>query len=165
MKHVVQLTMPARPEFLILARLALTGIARTTPALDDVTLADLKLAVTEACGNAARHAYDGEAGPVHIQYTLEEGHIEIVVADEGTGRDLPADAPTDHLLMLKDGLVESGMGLSIIRAIVDETEIESRTNGQQGAVVTMRKRLATPGPEDSPRGDSQSSLPERMPPE
>ncbi len=56
--QVVRLTFPARAEYLLLARLTLSGLARKLP-LDDELLADLKLAVTEACGNAVRHAYPG----------------------------------------------------------------------------------------------------------
>ena len=51
-------SMPAKAEYLILARLALAGIAREVP-MSEPALADLKLAVTEACGNAVRHAYAG----------------------------------------------------------------------------------------------------------
>jgi len=40
------LVFPARPEYLLLARLALTGVARLAP-VDEEALADLRLAVTE----------------------------------------------------------------------------------------------------------------------
>ena len=56
--QVVRLDFPAKADYLLLARLALSGLARTLT-LDEEDLADLKLAVTEACGNAVRHAYDG----------------------------------------------------------------------------------------------------------
>ena len=51
---VITLAIPARTEYLILARLALAGIGHEVP-IEQATLADLKLAVTEACGNAVRH--------------------------------------------------------------------------------------------------------------
>ena len=54
---VVRLSFPAKPDYLLLARLALAGVARSLPVGPEL-LADLKLAVTEACGNAVRHAYD-----------------------------------------------------------------------------------------------------------
>ena len=43
----VSLTIPARPDYLVLARLALSAVCRLTP-LHDEDVADLKLAVTEA---------------------------------------------------------------------------------------------------------------------
>ena len=55
------LVFPARAEYLLLARLALTGVARLGLA-DEETLSDLRLAVTEAAANACRHAYQGDVG-------------------------------------------------------------------------------------------------------
>lgn len=133
---VVTLTIPARSEYLILARLALAGIARQVP-MSETLLADLKLAVTEACGNAVRHATPVEGGVVRVRFQVEADLIEIEVQDEGTdgiragnGADPPDGA-----------LVESGMGLAIIRAIVDELEIDGPVDGS-GTVVRMRKQLA-----------------------
>ena len=59
----VRLTFPAKAEYLLLARLALVR-SRAQHAIDSELLADLKLAMTEACGNAVRHAYRDEDGTV-----------------------------------------------------------------------------------------------------
>jgi serine/threonine-protein kinase RsbW len=133
----VRLTMPAKAEYLILARLALAGLARERH-IPEEALADLKLAVTEACGNACRHAYPGGEGMVRVVYDLGPDAIEITVEDDGAGvelEELPADPFGD------DELVESGMGLAIIRAVVDEVSVEER-RGATGTLVRMRKRLA-----------------------
>jgi serine/threonine-protein kinase RsbW len=132
-RDLVTLVIPARTEYLIVARLALAGIARGTP-IDDGALADLKLAVTEACGNAIRHAQPTDHGVVKVDFDLDDGTIEIRVADAGPGiRALPDDEP--------DELAESGMGIAIIRALVDDFEIRDGDSGR-GTVVRMRKRLA-----------------------
>jgi serine/threonine-protein kinase RsbW len=137
----VRLTMPARAEYLILARLALAGIAREV-AMSEATLADLKLAVTEACGNAVRHAYagddSGQAGTVRVVYAVGDDVVEITVEDEGTGvtlEELPMDA------LAEEDPAESGMGLAIIRAVMDELVVRERPGGG-GTLVRMRKRLA-----------------------
>ena len=58
----MQLTIPARAEYIALCRLALSGIGRARPLPEEV-LADLKLALTEAASNSVRHAYaDGGGG-------------------------------------------------------------------------------------------------------
>ena len=133
--NVVLLTMPAKSEYLILARLALAGIARDVP-MGETLLADLKLAVTEACGNAVRHAYASGDGAVRVRFDVEPGHIAIEVADDGKLGSRQADAD------VADGMPpESGMGLAIIRAIVDELEIDDATDST-GTIVRMRKRLA-----------------------
>ena len=46
----VSLTIPARPDYLVLARLALSAVCRLTP-LSPEEVADLKLAITEAAGD------------------------------------------------------------------------------------------------------------------
>jgi serine/threonine-protein kinase RsbW len=133
----VRLTMPARPEYLILARLALAGIAREV-AMSEAVLADLKLAVTEACGNAVRHAYPAENGVVRVVYEVRPDMIEITVEDEGAGVAL-SELPADPLA--EEDLAESGMGLAIIRAVTDELVVRERP-GAQGTLVRMRKRLS-----------------------
>ena len=134
--NVVTLTMPAKTEYLVLARLALAGIARQVP-MDEAVLADLKLAVTEACGNAVRHAHGGTHGVVRVRYEMTGETIEIAVEDEGPG--IPAVVPAAAAPDV-DNLSEGGMGLAIIRAVVDELQIDGREAGP-GTVVRMRKRL------------------------
>jgi serine/threonine-protein kinase RsbW len=63
--RTVRLRIPARAEYVALARLALTGLADIV-SLSEELLADLKLALTEAVSNSVRHAYAGSAGFVSI---------------------------------------------------------------------------------------------------
>ena len=135
--QVVRLTFPARAEYLLLARLTLSGLARELP-WDDELLADLKLAVTEACGNAVRHAYPGAAGDVSLVFAIDDTRLEMTVEDYGEGIQAP-DAPVDEAEELA-GPLESGMGMPIIRAIVDELAVEPGSNGR-GTVVRMVKFL------------------------
>ena len=129
---VVTLAMPARTEYLILARLALAGIAREVP-IDQGTLADLKLAVTEACGNAVRHANPAGDGVVTVRYMIQDDAIEIRVEDDGPGIEpsVPRTLPDVELS-------ESGMGLAIIHALVDEVEIGPGAEGR-GTIVRLRR--------------------------
>jgi len=134
-EHSVRLSFPAKPDYLLLARLALSGIGRMTPVSDEL-LADLKLAITEACGNCVRHAYPDGEGDVLVAFALDGGAIEMIVEDQGIGLDgdLRAASPATG---------ESGMGMSIIRTVVDELEIRPGADGR-GTVVRMTKRLAPP---------------------
>ena len=129
---VVTLAIPARTEYLILARLALAGIAREV-AIDQGTLADLKLAVTEACGNAVRHAHPAGDGVVTVRYTVEHDAIEIRVEDDGPGIEPQAPRALPDV-----ELSESGMGLAIIHALVDQVEIGPGAGGR-GTTVRMRR--------------------------
>jgi serine/threonine-protein kinase RsbW len=120
---VVSLSIPARAEYIVLCRLALTGLARSR-ALEPEVLADLKLALTEACSNSIRHAYDqGRPGTVEVRYELAADRLSVEVVDEGIGFD-PEAASTDE-----GELDEGGLGIAIIRALVDEFSIESDRSG------------------------------------
>jgi len=120
---IVALTVPARAEFIALGRLALTGLARTR-ALSAEIVADLKLALTEACSNSVRHAYDeGREGVVEILYELSDDRIAIQVTDDGSGFD------PQTLERAQEELDEGGLGIAIIRALTDELEIGARPEG------------------------------------
>src|SRR5262249_22233360 len=83
--RVVGLSFPAHSRYLVLARLSIAGIAPVARLPEDV-LADLKLAVTEACANAVRHAYqEDEEGAVRLRLALDDSALTIEVADDGRG--------------------------------------------------------------------------------
>lgn len=120
----VRLTIPAKPEYITLGRLALTALAGVRPVSDE-TLYDLKLALTEACTNSVRHAYEnGREGSVEIVYELQPDRLVIEVGDEGAGFE-PGAEGNGH----GDELEEGGLGIEIIRALADEVEIGPREEG------------------------------------
>jgi serine/threonine-protein kinase RsbW len=134
--RTVRLTIPAKPEYITLCRLALTGLARLHP-LSDELLADLKLALTEATSNSVRHAYPGDGGSVEISYELHGDRLVIEVTDEGEGFD-PADESGNGDL---ENLTEGGLGIAIIRSIADEFEL-SKGPGGRGARLRFVKVLS-----------------------
>ena len=131
--RAVRLTIPAKAEYITLGRLALTGLSRLSP-LGDETLADLKLALTEACSNSVRHAYGDSKGMVEILYELHVDRVAIEVTDDGAGfSDTRAAAEGDDL-------AEGGLGIAIIKAIADEFEAGPR-NGGHGSRLRFVKLL------------------------
>jgi serine/threonine-protein kinase RsbW len=138
--ETVELRMDARPENLVLARLALGGVAARTPLGDDV-VADLKLAVTEACTNAIEHAYAGDPGSneIVVRFALDDGALSVEVQDWGVGFDTEVEPPRDEELEeLRD---HAGVGLMLIRSLTDELTIES---GGAGSTIAFSKRLMPP---------------------
>jgi serine/threonine-protein kinase RsbW len=123
--RTVRLTIPAKPEYITLSRLALAGLSRVRP-LADETLADLKLALTEACSNSVRHAYGDGGGHVEISFELCDDRLIVEVADDGTGFE-PETAGRNG----EDAeLAEGGLGIAIIRSIADEIEIGGGAHGR-----------------------------------
>lgn len=134
----VSLTIPAKAGYLVLARLALSAVCRLTP-LEPAEVADLKLAVTEACSNAMRHGYAGSTGgEIELELVVAHDRLEVVVEDHGAGIALPVPEGPSEL---------GGMGLPIMRAVMDELEIRSTDDGT-GTVVHMTK-LAQEAPENA----------------
>ena len=135
--RTVRLRVPARAEYVALARLALSGLADII-ALPDELLADLKLALTEAVSNSVRHAYAGGAGFVSIAYEVGGDALAVEVVDDGKGFD-PERPPA----LEGEELTEGGLGIAIIRTIADEFELHSRP-GTRGSRLRFVKLLRQP---------------------
>ncbi len=130
----VSLDIPPRPQFVALARLALTALCREHAFSDD-EIADLKLAITEACSNSIKHGYAGEAAldpaaRVNVIYEVGGDRMVIRVRDRGPGFDWQGPAAEE--------LPEGGLGISIIQAVCDEFSV-SRPSDGVGAELTLSK--------------------------
>ena len=132
--RIVRLRIPAKAEYIALARLALTGLTDLA-ALPPEIVADLKLALTEAVSNSVRHAYGESGGFVEIAYELSGSALAIEVVDDGAGFD--PDRPPE---LEGDELSEGGLGIAIIRTIADEFEIQSEA-GARGSRLRFAKQL------------------------
>lgn len=109
----VRLTLPARPENVALVRHVLGALAESL-GLPEHVRADLKLAVTEACTNVVRHAYDDGDGPIEVvvRPSADGDHLEVIVGDRGRG-----------IAGLSPDAQGPGLGLSLISALVDKLEV------------------------------------------
>ena len=121
----VLLTMPARPEGVGVVRQALAGMADALD-FDPTVLADMKMAVTEACTNVVVHAYDEDAGMLEVEMLADENGLTIVVRDHGAGiQPRPARSEAPAL----------GLGLPLIAALSDAFELRGSTG--MGTEVRM----------------------------
>jgi serine/threonine-protein kinase RsbW len=136
----MSLKFPAKPEYLVLGRLALSALARHEP-ISAQNLSDLKLALTEGCSNVVRHAYGGREGSVDVRYELGDEYIAITITDDGVGFDAGRNTMHD-LELLGDG----GLGLAIISAVSDHLEIRPREDGT-GSCIKFVKVLE---PQETP---------------
>lgn len=131
----VKLDIPARPEYVVLGRLALAGMLRSRGYSEDA-VADLKLALTEACSNSVQHAYDDSDGQVHLVFEVHEDRVVVQISDDGAGFDLEAIDCPECAAVPGVRYGESGMGISIIRAVVDEFDARMRPDGGTLLVLT-----------------------------
>lgn len=117
-ESTVRLRIPAKPEYVSLARLALSAVCRITP-LAPADVADLKLAVTEAAAELlgaeqaghARESLNGAGPSLDFTFELAEGRLVVDVRGE------EPRAPANQ---------ESELSRAIVEATVDEWDYAER---------------------------------------
>ena len=115
--ETIKMEITANPAYVSIIRLTTSGIANKVGfCMDDIE--DLKVAVSEACTNAIKHSSDDR---FTIIYTMIENGLTIEIIDNGNGYDTSSINEPDI-----ENLKESGMGLFIIEALMDEVSIESQ---------------------------------------
>jgi serine/threonine-protein kinase RsbW len=139
MDELVTLEMPAKAEYVVLGRLALSGMLLQGEFSSDA-VADLKLALTEACSNSIRHAYGDGEGQICLGFKVADRCLVLTVRDEGAGFDDSEGGAAAYVPGMEGArLSEGGMGLSIIRAVVDDFALERLSEG--GTLLTLTKRF------------------------
>ena len=109
----VSLSIPPKPDYIVLARLALSAICRLTPLQPD-DVADLKLAVSEV---ATERLSGGPEGQVRLSFELEDDRL-VVELEAGA-------VPTGS---------EDALSRAIVEATVDEVTYDESS-------VRLVKRL------------------------
>src|SRR3954454_3236766 len=117
--HTVSLAVPAKPDYVVLARLALSAVCRLSP-LAPEEVADLKLAITEAAtyimgGERRMSARDDDATTApRLTFSFDLGDDALILGVSG------AELPT-----VSDE--ERELSLALIRATVDAHEYADGT--------------------------------------
>jgi anti-anti-sigma factor len=124
------LDVPAIPAVLARVRRAAGGWAAAAGLAPDL-VQDLQLALGEAAGNAAEHAYPGSPTPgllrVHLSQDAD-GSVTAVVSDSGSWRPAPADPG------------HRGRGLAMISALATDVDLDA---GPAGTTIRFRLRPAS----------------------
>ena len=120
--------MSVNPDFVSVIRLTLSGVAsRIGFSLDDIE--DMKVCVSEACTNAIKHSKKDE---FQVKFYVYPDRLNIEVLDDGIGYDVDSLASPD----LKNPKT-SGLGIFIIKTLMDEVEIKSCD--KCGTIIKMTK--------------------------
>ena len=129
-ERAVQLEIPAGAEFVALARLVVSAMAAGETQLSDDRVDDLKIAVSEACTNAIEaHGAADTAERVLVRCRDDDEHLEVLIEDRGAGFD-PSELPEHPPVTDPDRLnFERGLGIPLIRALVDDVEFSSSGQG------------------------------------
>jgi serine/threonine-protein kinase RsbW len=125
----VELRIPAKAEWVAVARLAVSAVANRLPfTLEE--LEDLKLALAEACTNCIAHT-DGDDA-IDITFDTSTDEVRITVRDHRRGK------PESLGAHLYDERTE-GLGIYIIQSLMDA--VEYRVDARTGTELVMIKRV------------------------
>jgi len=131
----VILTVPCRAEYVALGRLAVGAIG-AREGIDEETVADLKVAVTEACACfvicAADESLDDVPPVLKIDFRVEPATWVITVSNPDQKARIRSDS-------FCEPLSEGGLGLTIMRALVDL--VEETDSDQEGTVFRLVKHV------------------------
>ncbi len=105
------------------------------------TVEQFKIAVDEACTNVIEHAYGGQENhQVDITIIVEHDRFTVRIRDEGAPFD-QSTYRTPNLMELTKKRQAGGLGVHIIRSLMDR--VEYRTRGQVNEIRMTKYR--TPG--------------------
>ena len=136
MNDTIEIEIPARADYVSLVRLVVAATAELASSLEPSRIDDLRVAVSEATTNAIQsHIRSGCTGAVRVCCSCCDGRVTVTIRDEGPGFDVdalleasPAESPA------RPGR-ESGMGISIMRALADDSSIVSSSEGTEVRLV------------------------------
>lgn len=133
MDHVVELEIPARPEFVGIARMAVGALAGIRPGLAYERVDDLRIVVSEACTSA-------------IEAMPQGGHLHLRCIDGPKTLEVRIDAPGAVFeSTLPPGDPEPGddnFRIYLIRALVDDAELR-RSPGRTELCLVLHRVAAS----------------------
>lgn len=136
----IELEIPARKEYLALARLVVAATAELEPSFPNRRIEDLRLLVSEAATNAIRaHESHGHDERILIRCNLAADRIEIIVRDRGGGFDPEALASLPDVADPARLDHEGGFGLPLMASLADESDIRAVEGGTDVHLVVYLK--------------------------
>ncbi len=125
----LRLRLPAAPERVADVRRSVGGHAGALGAPPDV-VADVRLAVTEACANVVEHAYPDGGGTLEVIVEQDGGVVVVTVRDRGKGTASASGPPG------------AGLGLPLIEALATTVAVREPDGG--GTELRMTFPLTGP---------------------
>lgn len=122
---ILKFTIPGKPEYLTMVRLAIGSIAATA-GFDLDTAEDIKTAVSEACKLISCHGFDGFSDKYELKCNVENGRIEIIISDRCEAHTLEKYAKP-----CRNCPQDGDLGVFVIQSLMNEVEIGKQEDGQK----------------------------------
>lgn len=111
---------------------------------DEEALSQIEICVAEALTNVVKHAYGSEKGQIETRMAVSEGSVILEIVDHGksipTGvlEDTPSTMQFDP--DLRSELPEGGMGLVLLKQVMDEVSYEAGEKSNTLRLVYRRRK-------------------------
>ena len=126
-------SIPGKPEYLTMIRLAIGSVASTAGFDIDAT-EDIKTAVSEACKNVSCHGFDGFSDKYELVCNVEKGRIEVIIKDDCDCHSL------EKLCKPCQNCPQEGdIGIYIIKSLMNEVEFGKSEDGRKA--IRMVKKI------------------------
>ena len=129
------MTLPREAVSVPLTRRTVTA-ALTADGVAPDCLAEVEVALSEACTNVLNHAGKGDAYEVAINISDQQLTMDVIDFGAGFGQVQPGTS-------MPDPTAESGRGLALMRALTDRAVFDS-VSGDGGAVHLMKRLRWSP---------------------
>lgn len=133
MADKVKFTIPGKPEYLTMVRLAIGSIADTS-GFNIEEIEDIKTAVGEACKNISCHGKEGSTTEYEVECVNDGNLLEIYVTDTG------AEEKTKKISMkCMDCPNEGDIGVFLMKSLMSEVELIKNATGRKTIKMVKRK--------------------------
>jgi anti-sigma regulatory factor (Ser/Thr protein kinase) len=129
MERIVELEIPARPEFVGIARMAVGALAGVRPGLAYERIDDLRIVVSEACTSAIEGMEEGR----NLRLRCVDGPKSLEVRIEA-----PESAFESAFPKGDDEPGGDNFRISLIRALVDDAELRTSEDGTELCLMMHR---------------------------
>ena len=150
-RSVHTLSIPSSTSHLAEVRSFVEAYAREAEFTDDA-IESFKIAVDEACTNIIKHAYQGDSShKIDLAVIIEDERFTVRIRDKGRAFQLQGYSRPD-IFHLAKGRRAGGLGVHIMRQLMDVVEYHTRGNVNEVTLVKIRN-----GTSSSVRGGGEST--------
>lgn len=136
----IEIRVPCKPEYVRTIRRAIADFAESAD-MPRSAVEEVEVAASEAVANIVRHAYtgvDSPVPPVRVKCSHGHGNLTVEVIDRGRGFAAPSAGVIPEVDLNREG----GLGIILIKCLMDKVNYASKPNGGTRIRMTKRARQA-----------------------
>ena len=140
LSDAIEIRVPCKPEYVRTIRRAIADFGESVE-MPRTDVEEVEIAASEAVANIVRHAYRGindETPPMRVKCSHNHGKLTVEVSDQGRGFQPPPAGVIPEVDLNRDG----GLGIILIKCLMDRVNYASKPNGGTRIRMTKRARQA-----------------------